>query len=167
MAAHDDGMRETTIRERQAADLDGCVAALRAVHDADAYPVNWPRDPHAWLAPPDLLHAWVAEGFGGSIAGHVAVRRPERPSLPAEVSRLFVVPAARRQSIGRALLDRVVAWAGEQGLALELNVTDGNRSAAVAFYEATGWRHTHTTPADWTGPGGAPIMLRYYLLRPG
>lgn len=159
-------MREPTIRERQPADLDDCVAALRAVHAADAYPVNWPADPRSWLDPPDLMRAWVAEGFGGTITGHVAVRRPERPDLPAEVSRLYVVPAARRQSIGRALLTAVVAWATEQQLALELNVTDGNRAAAVAFYEATGWQHTHTTPAGWTGPGGSPIMLRYYLLKP-
>jgi hypothetical protein len=37
------------IRERRAADLDACVEALRAVHDTDAYPLNWPSDPPGWL----------------------------------------------------------------------------------------------------------------------
>lgn len=42
------------IRTRQPADLDRCVAARLAVHRADAYPLNWPADPHRWLSPPRL-----------------------------------------------------------------------------------------------------------------
>jgi GNAT superfamily N-acetyltransferase len=146
------------IRLRLPADLDGCVAALRAVHEADAYPLNWPADPHRWLTPPGLLEAWVAAGPGGVIDGHVAVQPP------GELCRLFVTPAARRRSVGRALVSEVTAWAAARDLRLTLNVTDEQRSAAVAFYEATGWRHTHTAPADWNGPDGGPVELRHYRL---
>jgi GNAT superfamily N-acetyltransferase len=146
------------IRLRVAADLDGCVAALRLVHEADSYPLNWPADPHRWLTPSELLSAWVAIGPSGVVEGHVAVQRPD------ELCRLFVTPAARRRLVGRALVSAVTAWAAARDLALTLNVIDERRSGAVAFYEATGWRHTHTAPADWTGPAGEPVSLRHYRL---
>ncbi|GAA1592963.1 hypothetical protein [Actinoplanes couchii] len=46
---------------------------------------------------------------------------------------------------------------------MSLNVVEnGRRTGAVAFYEATGWRYTHTSIADWTGPDGAQVRLRHY-----
>jgi GNAT superfamily N-acetyltransferase len=158
------------IRIRQVSDLRRCVHALRAVHAADAYPMNWPPDPVGWLSPPRLLHAWIAEGAGGTVDGHVAVQRSpgDTPVEQVELSRLFVTPAARRHSLARSLVDHVGAWAAEHGHDLMLNVIDEHRSAAVAFYEATGWQHTHTTDADWTTPDGRPVKLRHYILtRPG
>jgi GNAT superfamily N-acetyltransferase len=145
------------IRARRADDLDGCVAALRLVHDADAYPMNWPDDPRAWLEPADA--AWVAENAGGAIAGHVAVKGDE-------LRRLFVVPAARGLpfSVGRSLVARARTWAERRDCRLRLNVVDEQRSAAIAFYEATGWRYTHTTEADFTGPEGQTVLLRHYVL---
>ncbi|WP_430780062.1 hypothetical protein [Actinoplanes sp. G11-F43] len=48
---------------------------------------------------------------------------------------------------------------------MSLNVTaTGERTAAVAFYRATGWRYTHTTVAGWTAPDGAPVRVRHHLL---
>lgn len=146
--------RGLVIRERRPADLDRCVTALRAVHEADAYPLNWPSDPAGWLTPPRLSVAWVAELPGGVIAGHVAVQ-------DTELTRLFVTPEARRSSIASALVDRARAWAGPRELTLV--VTEGHRSAAVTFYEAAGWRYTHSSDADWTGPDGTPVRLRHYL----
>ncbi|MCY1145272.1 GNAT family N-acetyltransferase [Actinoplanes sp. Pm04-4] len=158
-----------TIRPRRDADLDRCVDALRLVHEADAYPLNWPDNPRAWLTPADA--AWVAEAEDGTIVGHVAVRENE-------LCRLFVIPAARRGTqaraaesqpgggVGRALVEEVKAWAAARGRRLTLNVVDEQRSAAVAFYESTGWRFTHFSDADWTGPDGRPVRLRHYVTGP-
>ncbi|HEX5202633.1 MAG TPA: GNAT family N-acetyltransferase [Actinoplanes sp.] len=146
------------IRERAAGDLAACVAALRAVHLSDGYPRNWPADPARWLAPRGLRRAWVAELPGVGLAGHVAVQGD------GEVSRLFVTPDARRQGVAEALVRRAVEWARANGLRLTLNVTEEQRSAAIAFYEATGWRYTHTSVAGWTGPAGEPVRLRHYEL---
>ncbi|MEV7228767.1 GNAT family N-acetyltransferase [Polymorphospora sp. NPDC051019] len=163
-------MYEVVIRRREATDLDACVEALRAVHDADAYPLNWPTDPHRWLTPARLLRAWIAECPRGTIAGHVAVQRApdatgnQMPSPGAELSRLYVTPAARRRGVATALLHRARSWAAEHRHQLTLNVTDDRRSAAVAFYEADGWRHSHTEDADWTTPDGTPVKLRHYVL---
>jgi GNAT superfamily N-acetyltransferase len=150
-------------------DLDRCVDALRAVHEADAYPLNWPADPRGWLTPPRLLQAWIAEEPDGAVAGHVAVQRlpdvsdSQAPAHHAELSRLYVTPAARRRSVASALIRHARSWTAEHGYELTLNVTDEHRSAAVAFYEATGWRHSHTTDADWTTPDGRPVRLRHYV----
>jgi GNAT superfamily N-acetyltransferase len=80
------------------------------------------------------------------------------------VSRLFVTPDARRQGVAEALVRRAVEWARANGLRLTLNVTEEQRSAAIAFYEATGWRYTQTSVAGWTGPAGEPVRLRHYEL---
>jgi len=142
------------IRPRRDDDLDRCVEALRLVHDSDAYPLNWPHDPRAWLAPADA--AWVAEAADGTIAGHVAVRENE-------LCRLFVVPGEHRgTAVSRSLVDQAKAWAAERGSVLTLNVVDEKRSAAIAFYEATGWHFTHFSDADWSGPDGRPVRLRHY-----
>lgn len=165
-------MRPLIVRTRHATDLDECVEALRAVHNADAYPLNWPADPHGWLTPPRLLQAWIAEGPRGTVAGHVAVQRlsntanSQAPARHAELSRLYVTPAARRHSVASRLVRQARSWAADQGYELTLNVTDEHRPAAVAFYEATGWQHRHTTDADWTGPDGSPVKLRHYILPP-
>jgi GNAT superfamily N-acetyltransferase len=157
-------MSRPTIRPRRATDLDQCVEALRAVHEADAYPLHWPADPRGWLDPPRLLQAWVVEAVEGTVDGHVAVQRIHDAGHHVELSRLFVAPAARRRALAGALVNHARTWAAEHECDLTLNVTDEHRSAAVAFYEATGWRHTHTTDAGWSTPDGRPVRLRHYTL---
>jgi GNAT superfamily N-acetyltransferase len=163
-------MPHPSIRTRRVTDLDKCVGALRAVHEADAYPLNWPAEPRGWLTPARLLQAWIVEEAEGAVIGHVAVRRLTNASgsqwstRHAELSRLYVTPAARRRSVASALVRHAWSWAAENGYDLTLNVTDEHRSAAVAFYEATGWQHSDTTDADWTTPDGRPVRLRHYVL---
>jgi GNAT superfamily N-acetyltransferase len=147
-------VRPLTIRARRPEDVDQCVELLRAVRLANGYPMKWPSDPRAWLEHPQLDQAWVAESSPGVIVGHVAVQSGR------EVTRLFVAPAARRLRVGSALLDHVTVWAGGR---LILNVIDKRNSPAVAFYEGTGWRYTHTTTADWTGPRGEAVRMRHYV----
>ena len=147
-------IRPLTIRARRSEDLDQCVEVLREVRLADGYPMKWPSDPRAWLDHPQLDQAWVAHSSPDVIDGHVAVQNGR------EVTRLFVAPAARHLKVGSALLEHVSAWAGSR---LFLDVVDQPDSPAVAFYEATGWRYTHTTTADWSGPRGDVVRLRHYL----
>lgn len=143
-----------TIRARRPEDLGRCVELLREVRLANGYPMKWPADPRAWLDLPQLDGAWVAESSPGVIVGHVAVQNGR------EVTRLFVAPAARRLKVGSALLDHVSVWAGGR---LILDVVDERDSPAVGFYESTGWRYTHTSIADWTGPRGEAVRLRHYV----
>jgi GNAT superfamily N-acetyltransferase len=97
------------------------------------------------------------------VVGHVAVHRAAAST--AEVSRLFVAPAARGNNVAAELLRSARQWATVHRLRLVLEIVDGPRSAAaIAVYERTGWQHTRTTTADWTTPDGQPVRLRRYTL---
>jgi GNAT superfamily N-acetyltransferase len=153
------------IRPREAGDLDRCVRVLTAVHETSGYPANWPADPAGWLTPDGIARAWVATTREVPLAGHVIVRQPDAGlagGRAAEVSRLFVAPAARRRGVAQALLDQAIGWATPDGLDLVLDVTDELR-AARALYERAGFRLTGTTVADWTAPGGQPVTLHRYV----
>ncbi|MFC7549761.1 GNAT family N-acetyltransferase [Plantactinospora sp. GCM10030261] len=164
-----------TIRDREPADLDRCVAVLADVHRLDRYPLNWPAHPVRWLSPDNALHAWVAVTADDVVVGHVAVHRPEPPTgaasvaaastRVAEVGRLFVAPTARRHNLASRLLGEARRWATERHRSLTLEIVDDPRSAAaIAVYERTGWQHTGTTTAGWTNPEGGPVRLRRYAL---
>jgi ribosomal protein S18 acetylase RimI-like enzyme len=70
----------------------------------------------------------------------------------AELISMWVAPEARRQGIGRGLIERVVEWAA--GRPLSLRVMDGNQ-AAVAAYERHGFVLQDDTDAE-----GCRRMLR-------
>lgn len=141
-----------TLRPRADGDLSSCVSLLRAVHDADGYPVHLPEDPASFLTVPDSLGAWVALG-DGEVIGHVLLRPAMNAKamavacgatgLPEErlavVARLFVSPRARRSGVGRALLARSAheAWVRRRQPVLDVV---GDATAAVALYEREGWR---------------------------
>ncbi|MEU4695882.1 GNAT family N-acetyltransferase [Nonomuraea dietziae] len=84
------------IRPRVQGDLAACVSVLRAVHEGDGYPANWPDDPEGWLTPTGMIQAWVATE-GDEITGHVVLRGadPALPEADGLVARLFVAAHAR------------------------------------------------------------------------
>jgi GNAT superfamily N-acetyltransferase len=154
------------VRDREAADIDLCVRALAAVHQTSGYPTNWPADPARWLTPSGIVRAWIAMTDELPIAGHLILRQ-----LPAsaqgehavEVSRLFVVPAARRQGIAMALFQQTIHWAAMNGWNLVLEVAD-HLQAARALYEQVGFCLVDTKRAEWTTPDGRPVALHRYAL---
>jgi GNAT superfamily N-acetyltransferase len=148
------------IRTRQPADLPACVDVLARVHAAGGYPTNWPADPARWLTPPDLIEAWIASVDGAAVAGHMVITRAAGCAV-AEVGRLFVDPAVRRQGIAHALVRHATEWAVAQGADLTLWVTDHLR-AAQALYERAGFERAATAVADWTAPDGQPVTVHRY-----
>ncbi len=143
-------------RARKPGDLDRCVALLRAVHDADRYPVRWPEDPARWIEGRRTIAAWVAEDRD-EFVGHLALTAPDPESdwpqwrealgTPSDrlavVRRFFVAPGRRERGVGGVLLDCAHAAAAAWGLRLVLDVADHNR-AAIRFYEQRGWRRVGT-----------------------
>jgi GNAT superfamily N-acetyltransferase len=158
------------IRDREAADIDLCVQALAAVHETSGYPTNWPADPGRWLTPSGIIRAWIAATGELPVAGHLLLRKfpastpgEDTPGEDAvEVSRLFVVPAARRRGVALALLEKSMHWAEANDRDLVLDVTDDLR-AARALYARTGFRLADTALADWTTPDGQPVILHRYV----
>lgn len=164
------------MRLRLPDDLPGCARVLAAVHAADGYPSQWPADPAAWLTPPGLAAAWVAEG-AGTIAGHVGmVQGPgdsvvsaltgAPPDRLAWLTRLFVAPAARGRQLGASLLDAVRGHATAHGLQLMLDVVDDG-GPAVALYDRLGWRVVDRRIADWITPEGRRLPILVYIAPDG
>ncbi|HEV7206085.1 MAG TPA: GNAT family N-acetyltransferase [Jatrophihabitans sp.] len=157
-------------------DAAACVDALRDVQLASGYPTRWPDDPAAWLDPPDLVGAWVAEredrivGHIGLAAGRSEPGLAAATGVPVEllvlVTRLFVTPAARGLGLARALLSVVTGHAAATDLTLGLDVIERSVEA-IALYESLGWRHVGSARARWRTQDGRHPMVRYYLAPEG
>jgi RimJ/RimL family protein N-acetyltransferase len=83
---------------------------------------------------------FVAERDDGEIVGRLSVGRDPHPASAhvADVG-LMVAIGARRQGVGRALLEAAAGWARQAGIRkLELHVFPWNE-AAIALYEACGY----------------------------
>ncbi len=134
---------------------------MAKTHDADNYPMRWPADPPSWLRVPDTLAAMVGE-LDGAVVAHGLIRRAEGTAaadllasasgFPVEdvamVSRLYVVPSARRHGVGARLLDALLSAAAQHEVMVGLDVVDKD-TAAIAMYERAGWRRVATVPCDW------------------
>jgi putative acetyltransferase len=116
----------------------GALALLQASHALmeSLFP---PEDNHylsveALLVPE--ISFFVAEAEG-AVLGTIALAR--KPGY-GEVKSMFVAPAARGRGVARALLDHVEGVARQMGLPL-LRLETGNLlTAAIALYEAQGFR---------------------------
>lgn len=150
--------------------MRGCVDVLARVHADGGYPTNWPADPARWLTPSGLIEAWVAGTGEIPVAGHAIISQViGRAHCPpaAEIGRLFVDPAARRQGIAQALLQHAKEWAAVRDVDLVLWVTD-HLTAARTLYEGAGFTLTETAVADWTAPDGSRVTVhRYYWPQDG
>jgi GNAT superfamily N-acetyltransferase len=149
------------VRERTSDDLPGAAAALVAVHASDGYPVEGVDDPEAWLTGSTLVQAWVGE-LDGRVVGHVGISLPQADDAAAAMlanmsegaderaavlGRLFVLDAARGQSLGRKLVQAATAYARRNGLRLVLDVMTKD-AAAIRLYERLGWQRMGTTEHD-------------------
>lgn len=159
-------MQQWGVRPREERDLAAAGRLVAAVHESDGYPVLLPEDPVSFLRVRDVLGAWVAED-AGELVGHVVLRPSTSPAvmqaaaratrLPEDrlgvVGRLLVAPAARRRGLGRALLRVAASRAFELGRHPVLDVVT-RHGAAVATYEAEGWRRAGTVQVTF---GGTPV----------
>jgi putative acetyltransferase len=120
----------------------------RSVGDERRYLKALRRYPHAAV--------FVAERDDGALVGRLSVSRDTHPasSHVADLG-LMVASDARRQGVGRALLQSAVEWARGAGVRkLELHVFPWN-DAAISLYEAFGFeregyrkRHYHRAGED-------------------
>lgn len=145
------------IRPRNAGDMTECIEVLRAVHQRDSYPVNWPADAKGWLE--ELEAAFVAE-IDGHVVGHVAARISDDDARVVTVERLFVSPSANGRGLGARLL-AVAAAHGNADVAI-LAVAD-NGHHARRLYSERGWSLRSRTPITWGGSEAS--SLHWYELR--
>ncbi len=142
---------ELAIRELREADLPTVVAVERA-----SFPTPWSeRAFRSLLGRPDAL-LLVAEREG-RVVGHAAswFVGPE-----AELADLAVEPSARRQGIGRALIEAVRQAAAERGVTdLYLQVRVSN-VAARRVYASQGFRAVGRRRSYYRSPREDALVLR-------
>jgi putative acetyltransferase len=112
------------------------------------------------LAAPDEHYdaVWVVLDEG-AVVGSVAVRRDGADA--AELKRMYLRPDVRGHGLGRALLERAVAWAREQNLAAVRLDTSEDMVTARRLYESAGFRRTGTRTES--GPVDCRCELLYEL----
>lgn len=138
------------------------LAAYAAAPDAfTSTPEERRTQPLSWwarrvadpLSASQALGVWVA----GKLVGTVAVERGDRTKTrhKAHLLAMYVRESHRGQGVGRALVAAALAHARTQdGLTvMTLTVTEGN-AAAIALYEAAGFRPFGTEPMAIRTPTG-------------
>ncbi len=136
------------IREAGPSDAPALVALARAVA---AEPEGWLLSSDEWRGPASerrylrsvrrSQHAavFVAEAPEGLVGRLSVARDPHPASYHVADLGLMVAASHRRLGIGRALLERTVEWARENGVTkLELHVFPHNEPA-IALYEDFGF----------------------------
>ncbi|MCC9308507.1 GNAT family N-acetyltransferase [Kitasatospora sp. RB6PN24] len=152
-----------------AADFDAAVPALAellaaAVTDGaslgfhqpfePARAADWWRAQRPAVTAGDLL-VWTARRQDGALAGTVslALTRKVNGSHRAEIVKLMVHPASRRQGLAARLLAAAEQAARRRGVSLLLLDTETG-SAAEALYRAGGWTRFGVVPGYATDPLG-------------
>jgi GNAT superfamily N-acetyltransferase len=166
------GSRVVDVRARRDDDLDELVTIAARVHAADGYPIFLPDRGFArFLTRPKPVAAWVAvrERIVGHVALNAETSRPvmalvtnlalERPAL--FVARLLVDPEARRQGVGRNLLEQARRAAVDSGHCPMLHVVETPKAeAAISLYRGDGWEEVGRVPFDRSGAEVDELVFR-------
>ena len=131
-----------------AADLVAAmVAEMAALYDGlDLEAPDMPKAGPAELGPPDGVYlVGYRGGVSGSPPGGAGVPVcgggfKRLPDGACEIKRMYVVPAARRSGVARALLAALEDTARGMGYRIARLDTGARQPHAVAFYEASGYR---------------------------
>jgi ribosomal-protein-alanine N-acetyltransferase len=154
-----------TIRPLSAPDLDEALAIATVSPEA---PV-WQRSEMALFladapqASPNLLRAGLVARSVGAAAPLLgfACAALLRDGLEnrAELETLAVLPSARRQGIGLALVRAVLGWAAAEGaLQVSLEVRESN-TAALGLYARFGFRPEGRRPHYYADPEEDALLL--------
>lgn len=104
------------------------------------------------LAPPQ--RTVVAVDAGGGVLG-TAKMGPNRegPGAHVATASFMVDPAHRGGGVGRALGEHVITWAGSRGFrSIQFNAVVETNAAAVALWQALGFRIIGTVPEAFRSP---------------
>ena len=78
---------------------------------------------------------------------------------PPQVMDLAVLPAHRRQGVGKALIELAIREAQAAGFRRLWLFTNGNEIGLLTFYRSLGFRLAAVVP-DWFGDGSVKAILR-------
>lgn len=128
-------MDEISYRSAGRADLDRLIGLAEVCHGAPHWTsTTWGQvmDSATIGEQRNILVAESAEGLVGF--GVVGIAADQ-----AEIESLAVIPAARRQGIGRSLCEALMQWAGMRGASRALLEVRMSNRTARALYESLGF----------------------------
>lgn len=133
------------IREATERDLDGVLALMRLLYQADGYPFDEAEARRAvtgLLADRALGRLWVVDDGGDEIAGYLALTfgySLEYRGRDAFVDEVVVAEGHRGRGLGTALLERAEAECRAESVrALHLEVERG-KDATIGLYRRLGF----------------------------
>lgn len=147
------GITGTTIRDAIAADLPAVVEIYNSTVagrdvTADLEPVSV-ESRLAWFAAHDAHRRplWVAESSDGIVGWLSFSDFYGRAAYGASVElSVYLAATARRQGLGRMLLERAIARAPEYGVKTLLGFIFGHNGASLGLFEKHGFGHWGTLP---------------------
>lgn len=175
------GAGRIRLRPGRPGDAPGVARVMRAAVRGLPEGACTPRQRAAWSSLPALYHRWASGPGGeryllaeraGRVIGYAAylpaapARVPRRPGAPArarreaELTAVFVLPAAGGQGIGRALVAAVALRARRSGAAALVVLA---ARPAIGFYARLGF--SPGLPARSPLPGGVRLPARRMRLR--
>lgn len=98
------------------------------------------------------------------VIGVIGVITVQTVGVTADLHRLVVDHAARRQGIGTALVDAGVRAAREHGATRMLLEVESTNDAGVAVYQRYGFEQLASRP-DYYGPDRHALIMKLYDLR--
>jgi ribosomal-protein-alanine N-acetyltransferase len=141
------------IRPARSADLATLRALETACFGRDAWGEQALEGELAGV--PDTRCVLVAEGGDASITGYASLLAV---AATADVQRVAVRPDRRREGIGRALLDALLAQARGRGCAEALLEVRHDNAAALAMYEAIGFEQIARRRGYYHGVADALVL---------
>ena len=149
-----------TYRNLTALDLPIVVNMERDVYPTDAWSVGQFKEELAGV--PLSRFYIVAANQKNEVVGYAGVFSPDE-GLDADIHTLTVAPNYRRQGIGRAMLDQLVAWAYERKApAIFLEMREGNEEANP-LYISVGFTPISRRD-DYYGSGVHAVVMKKELL---
>lgn len=146
-----------TYREMVALDLPSVVSMERQVYRTDAWSVAQFKEELAGV--PRSRYYIIAQDEQNHIVGYAGAFSPDT-GLDADVLTLTVAPSWRRQGVGRAMLDQLIAWAKERAApVMFLEVREGNVEASP-LYESAGFEAISTRSNYYSMGVNAVIMKK-------
>jgi ribosomal-protein-alanine N-acetyltransferase len=152
------------LRPLTAADLSLVRASMR---DAPEAPVWSDADLAAMVRMPSgderkVRRGWIAEEGQSTVVGFALAAALCITDAPAECELEFVLvpPSARRQGIGRTLIQAVFAWASHIGaheIWLEMRASN---TRALRLYERCGFVVTGRRPGYYVDPSEDAVVMR-------
>lgn len=152
---------EFQVRAARASDLPAVVALERSIAEAP----HWAEAEYAGILGADAGASvrrclLVAEREGHIVGFAVGKVIGSGTDTVAELESVVVAEQARRTGIGRALLERVLAWCGEMRAAeMELEVRSEN-SAAIALYRRMGFVEVGLRKRYYRAPVDDAVLMR-------